>query len=323
MYPILLLVNAAFFIFWLIRLRRQLFLSLIVILIGYGPIGRYIQFTPGKKAPDSEKLLKVLSYNVQNMSHSNFGHGGEDIRDHIYGFIRSEEAGIVCLQEFSAKQADIGHAFSDLLSHTGHKYYHYANYSPRRSSRLYALVILSDQTYITSGSLSLPGDDHHFGLFIDLPLFGDTVRIFNLHLESIRLEHEDYQFVEDVSKGQTEKGTLREGSRSVLSKLHHAYQVRARQAKRVRQSIDTSPYPVIICGDFNDTPLSYAYNHISSGLEDSFVGAGYGRGNTFEGKLPSLRIDYILHSKELIPYEFRVHHSDLSDHYALTVYFGK
>ena len=322
-YPIILVANLVFIFIWIVRGKWHFLLSLAVVIAGYGPLGRYVQLLPGKEAPDSNELVKVMSYNVQNMAHSNFGRADEQIRDKIYGFIRSQEADIICLQEFSSAGSDTESTFSDLISHSGHRYYSYANYIPGSNRRLYAIVTLSKHPILSSRTLSLPDDHHNFGIFNDMVLDNDTIRFYNLHLESIRLQHEDYQFVEDMSKGQTEKGSLSEGSKSIITKLHNAYKLRARQAKMVRQSIAECRHPVVVCGDFNDTPLSYAYSQIGHELKDAFVGAGFGRGNTFEGKLPAMRIDYIMHSEDLTPYEFRVHHSELSDHYPLTVYFGK
>jgi endonuclease/exonuclease/phosphatase family metal-dependent hydrolase len=322
-YIFLLALNILFVLYWLIRGNRKLVLSLIVILIGYNHLISHVQLMPGREAPAGTENLKILSYNAQNMAHSNIGREKAEIRGKIYGFIAGQKADIVCIQEFSARGSNVELMFDDMKSLTQFPECFYTDYNPKKSYQNYSIVILSKKQFHNSGTLSIPGNYHNFGIFIDIVHLQDTIRIYNLHLESIGLQHEDYQFVEDVTKGQTESGSIGEGSKSILMKLHSAYQVRARQAAVVTESLNNCPYPVVICGDFNDTPLSFAYHKISAGLTDAFIHAGHGLGNTFAGNLPSLRIDFIFHSDEFNSYEFEVHKTQLSDHYPISVYLGK
>jgi len=318
-YPFLLIINILFMLYWLIRGKLKLLLSLIVILIGYQSMIRHIQVLPGREAP-AEGSIKMLSYNVQNMVHSNTGVEQADIRKGIFEFINTEKANIACIQEFSAKGGDFEGTFKEIRELTQFAYSYYANYNPRKSYRIDAMVILSNYAAINTNTLSIPGDYHNFGIYSDFIMEGDTIRVYNLHLESIRLQHEDYQFVEEVSKGQAENTTFREGSKSIIRKLHNAFKTRARQTSVVVKNLSDCPYPMIICGDFNDTPLSYAYHKISSGLEDAFVNAGHGLGNTFSGNLPPLRIDFILYSyPDFQSFDFNSHKIHLSDHYPVSV----
>ena len=321
-YHYILALNILFALFWLIRGRRKLLLSVIVILIGYNPFIHHFQIMPGREAPKESALVKVMSYNVQNMAHSNIGQRDPETRRKIYDFIGSQKADIACLQEFASKENDTAEVFRTIKSLTGFSQCFNIDYNPG-DYHINALLILSKLPYFNPGTLSLPGEKKNFGGYIDILFQGDTTRVYNLHLESIRLHHEDLQFVEDVTKGQTEQSQLGEASKSILRKLHYAYKTRARQSSVVRESLDHCPYPVIICGDFNDTPLSYAYHQISKDLKDSFVNAGYGLGNTFAGNLPPIRIDFIFHSLSLTSYEFKVHTTGLSDHYPVSVYLGK
>ncbi len=316
-YPILLLLNILFVLYWLIRLRRRLLLSVIILAAGFQPLTRYIQLFPGEPAPD-EKSVSVLSYNVQNMAHSNDGEEKAGVRNAILDFITSEKADITCIQEFSGMGTGSEGALENLRSLTGYEYCYHADYFARPSGRTYALVILSRFPATGTRALSLPGEDHNFGFYADLLIHGDTIRIYNLHLESIRFQQSDYRFVEEVSKGKAEQGLIGEGSRRITRKLHHAFIKRSRQASVVVSSLSTSPYPVIVCGDFNDTPLSYAYHKISRGLVDAFVQSGRGLGNTFSGKLPPLRIDFILTSPHLTSHDFKVHGIRQSDHYPIS-----
>jgi endonuclease/exonuclease/phosphatase family metal-dependent hydrolase len=93
---------------------------------------------------------------------------------------------------------------------------------------------------------------------------------------------------------------------------------RAEQAATLKASISISPYPVIVCGDFNDPPGSFTYHTVSGGLKDSFVESGKGTANTYNGKLPSFRIDYILYSPVFKSYNFKVTNIDHSDHFPVS-----
>ncbi len=321
-YLILMLTNLLFMLYWLIRGRRKLLLSLIVILIGYQAFIHHVQLLPGREAPE-KGTIKLLSFNAQNMAYNNLGIEKEEIRSGISNFIGSQKADIACLQEYAARRGDTSGGFSEMREMTNFKYCYYENYHLQNLRRIDALVILSNFPAFHTNSLTRPGSFHQFGIYADMVILGDTVRIYNLHLASIRFRHEDYQFVEDISKGQAEQGEFRRGSSNILRKLHSAFKTRAEQTKIVQQSLAECSYPAIICGDFNDTPLSYCYHKISDGLEDAYVNAGHGLGNTFSGKLPPIRIDFILYTPNFNAYEFQVHHEALSDHYPISVFLSK
>jgi len=321
-YLLLMFANLLFMLFWLIRGKGKLFLSLIVILLGYSSFTRHVQVFPGREAP-IENSIKMLSYNVQNMAHSNYGRENVTIRNGIFDFIKSEKADIACMQEFAARSRDISGAYDEMKALTGYKYCYNESYHPEKTHRIDALVILSKFPAIKQGLLSTDNGYDLIGQYVDLMIDDDTIRVYNLHLESIRLQHEDYQFVEDISTGQTEQADIRRGSSNIIRKLHSAYQSRAKQTQIVENSLKDCPYPVIICGDFNDTPLSYCYHKISSGLNDAFEKAGHGLGNTFSGKLPPIRIDFVLYTPVFNAFDFIVHGVDLSDHYPVTVYLKK
>lgn len=321
-YLYLMLANLLFMLYWLIRGKGRLFLSLIILLLGYSSFTKHIQIFPGREAP-TEQGFKILTYNVQNMVHSNLGIEMFNNRKLITEFIEKESADIACIQEFASKSGDFDGVFGKLKDQTGFDYYYHANYYPRKTHRIDAILILSRFPAVSRGVLSTNNGYTTFGQYVDLLIDMDTIRVYNLHMKSIRLRHEDYQFMEDISKGQTEQAEIRNSSSNIIRKLHKAYQLRARQTLVVEGSLEDCPYPVIICGDFNDTPLSFSYRRISSGLEDAFVKAGHGMGNTFSGNLPPIRIDFILYSPVFSAYEFNVHKIKLSDHYPVSVWLKK
>ena len=115
-------------------------------------------------------------------------------------------------------------------------------------------------------------------------------------------------------KAKPESSTIR----LMLDKLLIAYPKRAQQARRVMEHVITSPYPTIVCGDFNDTPLSYTYHQFNKLLIDSYRNTSTGIGATYVGKVPAGRIDYIFHSKELNSAQFKIQEVAYSDHRAIS-----
>jgi len=142
------------------------------------------------------------------------------------------------------------------------------------------------------------------------------VRIFNNHLQSIRFNKNNYSFITN-SKALKDDERLRE-IKDISFRLRDAFIKRASQAKILSKHIQNSPFPVIVCGDFNDVPVSYTYRKMRKNLDDSFIEAGRGIGTTYMGKFPSFRIDFIFHSKEIQCTRFDIPNIKLSDHYPIT-----
>ena len=105
--------------------------------------------------------------------------------------------------------------------------------------------------------------------------------------------------------------------------LKRGFIQRAGQITKIKEAVEASPYPALLCGDFNDTPTSYAYNEIADIMDDAFVEAGNGTGRTYIGKVPSFRIDFIFHTEEMDAYRFITHEEELSDHRAISCYISK
>ena len=142
------------------------------------------------------------------------------------------------------------------------------------------------------------------------------VRVFNVHLQSLHFSKEDYAAVEE--------GPNREQGRRLFSLLTQAYKARAAQVEELRLHLAESPYPVVVAGDFNDSPVSYALRQLrKSGLHDSFEAAGFGVGSTHVGMVPGLRIDGVLGDSTLAFSAHRVHDVVLSDHRPVEVALGR
>jgi endonuclease/exonuclease/phosphatase family metal-dependent hydrolase len=156
-------------------------------------------------------------------------------------------------------------------------------------------------------------------LVSDILIGGDTIRVFNIHLESFRFGFDDYDFLTQVDLN-SKNDEIRDGSRKVLKKLRDANIKRSNEVRQLRTYIEASAFPVIVCGDFNDTPSSFTYAFITRDLNDAFRESGRGLGNSYAGKLPSFRIDYILYDDHFRSVNYKTHRVNHSDHYPISCY---
>jgi endonuclease/exonuclease/phosphatase (EEP) superfamily protein YafD len=156
---------------------------------------------------------------------------------------------------------------------------------------------------------------YNTAMYNDIIVKQDTIRIFNCHLQSIRFLKGDYDFLDSIQFSMTEKNKT--GIKTISYKLREAFKLRAHQVNHISELIEKSPHPVILCGDFNDTPVSYTYKRMKGNLRDAFRESGKGIGNTYNGKVPHFRIDYIFHSNIFTSSGYKMRHEDYSDHFPI------
>lgn len=314
MFPYLILFNLLFAIIWAIKLKPQFFLSFGMIAVGWFFITRYVQISiPFKKKDESsaQNSIKLLSFNVRHFNRYKWVKN-RDISNEIFQFIEKESPDIICFQDFFTRNAgELSEPeIEKRLSKT--QYYHIKyRYSNSKTSS-FGIATFSKFPIIKKGEI-LFENSYNLSIYSDVLMNGDTVRIFNNHLQSIRFLKQNYDFI-DTLKLEYNHGQV-EGIVDIAKRLKRAFEQRATQAEAIAAYIHRSPYPVIVCGDFNDSPVSYTYQIIHKNLNDAFVEAGSGIGNTYRGKFPSYRIDYILHDKIFNVINYRSPRLDLSDHY--------
>lgn len=241
-------------------------------------------------------------------------------RNSIFDFLDEENADIVCLQEFynsTRKNPDYEFNTLDTLQEFLRAKNFHVDYSTTlRGTDNWGLITFSAFPIANRGKVEFPIETDNTCIYTDIVKAGDTIRIYNMHLASIKLEKRDYKLLQEIKDNNYSEELKQE--LAILGKLKAGFQMRALQANAIAESIKNCPYKIIICGDFNDTPSSYAYHRIRNGLKDAFVEEGSGMGRTYNGKLPSFRIDYILHSPELTTYSFKNHKLNLSDHFPIS-----
>ncbi len=300
-YPYILFVNILFILFWLFVRPSLSLISLMLIAVGYVNTGNYFQFL---KTETESKGLDILSYNVQCF----FGGKEKTIKKQLFviaTYLEQEKCDIICLQEASYAgkiYGDWKDEFKDIKL-------------PQYGISMGGQVIMSRYPIISSKKQDFDGTGNNF-IYADIKISDDTLRVYNCHLQSYAFTNDDISLLDSLAVD--DKVALMKDARIYASKLKRGFIKRAEQVEALRKSIDESPYSVIVCGDFNDTPVSYTYNKVlGDDLCDAFVESGNGVGNTYHGKLPSFRIDYIFHSSRFKSYNFQIGEEVFSDHYSI------
>jgi len=289
-----------------------------------------------REEPQKEGIeIKIASWNVGMFSSSSGGSGKtagtpgrltrEECRREIGEFIAGENPHILCLQEFFADdytQADT------LYGQYPYRHYHLFK---ARNGKLFGNMILSKFPIADKGVLSFRGSTN-LSIFADVEHYGRTLRIYNNHLESYdvsftALAHKFYDKLNEMKKGEGNVSPVKEESlggeitRDIVEthgKMKNTFIKRSEQVGRILDDINRNPHQTIICGDFNDTPMSYTYHTLAKNRKDTFREAGSGFGATFIPVWPLLRIDYLLVPQDAECISHTVHKESHSDHYPVT-----
>ena len=312
MLPILLLANLASVIYWTIRWRCWVFIPLIAIFSNWSYISCVIQspfFSPAsapmvKMNAYTPGILTVATYNVDAFNHEHTGYSCKEIAS----YMRNLQADILCFQEFGINDEFGVDSIAAVLSDWP---YYYIPISPE-GKHLLQLAVFSRYP-IKEENLIVYPDSKNCSLWCDIETNARTIRLFNNHLQTTE---------ESQNKRKLEKGLHTDDSQRVeraalglIDGLHENFRKRAVQANTLKQLIAASPYPTIICGDFNSLPSSYVYHTVKGDkLQDGFQTSGHGYMYTFKFFKHLLRIDYILHSPELNSTDYFSPDLTYSDH---------
>jgi endonuclease/exonuclease/phosphatase family metal-dependent hydrolase len=314
-YPYLLLVNIILVITWIALLKYEAFISVIIIALGFTHMSNYLRL--GKPSGDTNDSFKVLSYNLRLFNV--YEEDNPNSEKQVIDFLKEQNPDILCLQEFYVDGIpDLKDSI--IKSVIGEKYYSHMKVLGSGKDKYYGIVTYSKFPIIRKGEIIHPGSSS-LSIFSDVLIGKDTFRIFNNQLQSYRLKRMERSFLEEITS-QSENEAFDEVKNLSVS-LKKGFEIRAVQAQSLKAQINLSQYPVIVAGDFNDTPVSFSYRKIRKGLNDAFVNSGYGAGFTYKGNYPANRIDYILYDNTLESTYFEIFKIRYSDHYPVAAWFRK
>ncbi len=305
-FPYLVILNLAFLIIWLVFKPKLALLPLAFFLSGYFQLANYIRVS-GKSNP--EKGIRIVSYNVKYF----MGNGNvpdKAAAEQILNYLKQSKADIICLQEVQLNKRQIFDILNakDQLPQIEHLQLAHASHAGGSVTlTTYPIINMNELRFENTGNLVI---------YTDILINSDTVRVYNCHLESYRLKPSEINSIDSITYDNQSKKIQK--IKSLKNRLYPSLVKRADQAEKLQLAIAESPYPVIVCGDFNDTPVSYVYHTVRGKLLDAFVQSGKGTGNTYNGKLPSFRIDYILHSPIFSAANFKTGHYNYSDHFPVS-----
>lgn len=316
-FPYIVLVNLLFVIYWLSQFRREAFISMIMILLCFFTVRKYVQITFSNKGSNND--IKVTSYNSMLFDLYNWSKNAQS-RQQILNQLQEINPDILCLQEFyNSNRMKEYFNIDTVLNTLNTKYYHVEYTSIAHEHNHFGIATFSKYPIVNRGKIVFNTKSNNICIYSDVLIEKDTVRIYNMHLQSISFSKQDYTFIGDLQDDDDAKDEL-ENSKSILRRLKRAFVKRADQAELIHASIQNCRYKIILCGDFNDTPASYAYNLISDGLKDAFIEKGSGFGRTYAGKFPQFRIDYIFHSEDMKCAQFTRSEETFTDHFPITAY---
>ncbi len=321
-YPYLLLLNLIFLLYWLVRLKKQILIPLVSILLGWNHLSSLLplhfrEMNIPKEIPD-ESLIHVLSYNVRGFDVFRWSDHPQ-VKQGILRLVEEEDPDIVCFQEYYSSGSR-GETHSDIARRLyflpESSVYYTSDYT---NTSGFGIATFSKFPIIKRSRIPFPTSTNA-AMYTDILFRTDTLRVINAHLQSIRFRPEDYAFMDTVRLKHANEQMY--GIRNIGEQLRKAFSLRSEQSKIIAHYVRESPHPVILMGDFNDTPSSYSYRKIKKGLHDAFQMAGRGFGHTYEGELPSFRIDYILYSNPLRAFQFRRIKVKYSDHYPISTWLA-
>jgi len=298
-FPWLLLGNIIYVIFWLLKKKRYFLFSLGCILLGFNHVNTFVglRFMESAEVPNS---IRVMSYNIYGLRKINVKDSKlKDAKENQFLKMMVEDGplDILCAQECMRANE------SFLATSLQFPYFHRAGYS--------GAVIFSKHPILDKGEFKFEKGGNAC-VWVDIKIKEKTVRVYNAHLQSTRVSP-----IADkvINEGDIQKKETWINIKGALSRVKTASQKRAAQAQMLADHIAQSPHPVILCGDFNDNPQSYSYRLLTQQLSDAFRQKGRGLGTTYAGKIPALRIDYILVDPSFRVNDHLIMRENFSDHY--------
>lgn len=316
--PYLAFVLVFSFFFWLAVKPFWSLLPVLFIAIGWQSLKRILplRFDSYFAMQKDSSSIRIMSWNVEQFNIQNYKTDPEG-KQRILDLINEYDPDIACLQEVVAGEVPGAiNYFPDIVNELDFEdnFFAYQLSNNFDRNHHFGTIIFSKYPIIKKQFMVNKPDDYNSTFqYIDVLIGDDTVRIFNVHLQSLKFTQENREYLDSLNI----KTTSASESKSVVRKIKRGVIKRAVQARFLKDEMNHTPYPKIVCGDFNDVPVSYAYETIGKGMKDAFVEKGAGLSRTYDGIAPTLRIDYIFTDSSFRVEQFRRVRRSLSDHFPI------
>ncbi|WP_047546533.1 endonuclease/exonuclease/phosphatase family protein [Psychroserpens sp. Hel_I_66] len=285
--PFLIIINILFVIYWLLKVKKQMLVSLVVLALGYNYVFSLYKLTTSKNVVDTENI-SVMNYNVRLFNAFDWIKD-PNLKDHISKFISEKNPDILCMQEYRPDE-------NIDLSALPYKHIELSGNKVKNGQAIYTKFPI-----INSGSIEFPNTSNN-AIFADVVKGADTIRIYNVHLQSLGID----PTAEELST---------ENSENLFKRVSSTFKMQQSQAEQFLEHKKKCSYKMIISGDFNNTAYSYVYKEIKGDMKDAFKQAGNGFGRTFDFKFFPVRIDFVFVDDAFQINAFKTYDVKYSDHY--------
>lgn len=297
MMPLFFLLNGLFFMYWAIQFKSHIVLSGLVLLMGITFITKFYKFS-AKEFSESDKDFTVMSYNVRLFNLFEWL-DRDDVPQDILAFINDKNPDILCIQEFSNS------------AHIDLKIYRYRHIFMTGDQIKTGQAIFSKFPIIDQGNIVFPNSSNNV-IYADIKKGKDIIRVYNMHMQSIKISPDVNEIDENIDAINQDK------SQRLFNRISKAFKQQQQQAEIFKEHKMESNYPIIICGDMNNSPFSYVYRDVKGELKDSFEEAGKGFGATYKFRYYPARIDYIFVDEKMEVKKFESFSNfENSDHYPI------
>jgi len=312
-YPFFLFANLLILLYWLVRSKWVIAL-LTVAVIAYGGHTLMATFgffgTKGELHKEEESLIRLMTYNVHN-----FKPYGEElslsVKEKMLNLVAEQKPDVVCFQEFYTRKNGPYDTIDSLKQLLNVKYYYFVP-SMKSERESIGMAIFSRYPIKNQGRIEFRGAYGNESIFVDVIVNNKTIRVYNVHLQSISFEKEDYVYLEKVTK---EMDPKMGSSKRIMRMLKGAFKKRSKQVDVMKAHMHSCETPYVVAGDFNDTPASYAVTKMTESLNNAFIKKGQGLGKTYNGKFPNFQIDYVATTKDIDVMNYQIIEAKLSDHF--------